>query len=52
MLGLVLGIPFSLLFLWLAIRGVSFDEVWATLSNATPWLVLVAVPFMLMLFVM
>ncbi len=51
-LGLALGIPFSILFLWLAIRGVSFDEVWTTLSNATPWLVLLAVPFMLMLFVM
>lgn len=50
-LGLVLGIPSSILFLWLAIRGVSFDEVWGALSNASPWLILIAVPFMLMLFV-
>lgn len=51
-LGLVVGIPVSLLFLWLAIRGVSFDEVWAALSNANAALVLLAVPFMLLLFVM
>jgi uncharacterized protein (TIRG00374 family) len=51
-IGLALGIPFSLLFLWLAIRGVSFDEVWAALSRANPWLVLLSVPFLLMMFVM
>lgn len=51
-IGLVVGIPFSILFLWLAIRGVSFDEVWTALSGANPWLFLIAVPFILMLFVM
>jgi uncharacterized protein (TIRG00374 family) len=51
-LGLILGIPLSLLFLWLAIRGVSFDEVWGALSTANPWLTVLAVPFLLMLFVM
>jgi uncharacterized membrane protein YbhN (UPF0104 family) len=52
LIGLALGIPFSLVFLWLAIRGVSFDEVWTALSRANPWLVLLSVPFLLMLFVM
>lgn len=51
-IGLALGIPLSLVFLWLAVRGVSFDEVWAALGQANIWLVLVAVPFLLMLYVM
>lgn len=51
-IGLAVGLPLSVLFLWLAIRGVSFDEVWTALSRANPWLVLLAVPFLLMLFVM
>lgn len=51
-IGLAIGLPLSVFFLWLAIRGVSFDEVWAALSRANPWLVLLAVPFLLMLFVM
>lgn len=52
MLGLALGIPFSILFLWLAIRGVDLDDVWTALVEANLSLVFVAVPFMLMLFVM
>lgn len=51
-IGLVVGIPLSLFFLWLAIRGVSFDEVWTSLSTANPWLFALAVPFLLMLFVL
>jgi uncharacterized protein (TIRG00374 family) len=51
-IGLAVGLPLSVLFLWLAIRGVSFDEVWGALRSANPWLVLLAVPFLLMLFVM
>jgi len=51
-IALLVGIPFSLFFLWLAIRGVSFDEVWSALSSANPWLVFLAVPFLLTLFVL
>ena len=51
-IGLALGIPLSLVFLWLAVRGVIFDEVWAALGQANIWLVLAAVPFLLMLYVM
>ena len=46
-LGLVVGLPLSALFLWLAIRGVSFDEVWDALASANPWLVLLSVPVIL-----
>jgi len=49
-LGLVLGIPFSILFLWLAIRGVSFEEVWTALSGANTALVMLAIPCLLTLF--
>jgi uncharacterized protein (TIRG00374 family) len=50
-IGLAIGIPVSLLFLWLAVRGVDVGEVWAALSRADIVLVLVAVPFILMLYV-
>jgi alkylhydroperoxidase family enzyme len=46
-LGLVVGLPLSALFLWLAIRGVSFDEVWDALASANPWLVALAIPCLL-----
>ena len=50
-LGLVLGIPISALFLWLAIRGVNLGDVWAAVRDANLWLVLIAVPFANLLFV-
>jgi len=50
-IGLVVGIPLSLLFLWLAIRGVDFDEVWTALKSANVGLVLLSIPFLLSLFV-
>lgn len=50
-IGLVIGIPLSLLFLWLAIRGVDFGEVWSALESANVGLVLLAIPFLLSLFV-
>lgn len=46
-IGLVLGIPLSILFLWLAIRGVDLGEVWDTLRAANVGFVLVSVPVML-----
>ena len=46
-LGLVVGLPLSALFLWLAIRGVSFDEVWDALASANPALIALATPFLL-----
>ena len=44
-LGLVVGLPVSALFLWLAIRGVDLSQVWAAVTGANLWLVLLAVPF-------
>ena len=46
-IGLVVGIPLSLLFLWLAIRGVAFDEIWDALTSANPALVALAAPFLI-----
>lgn len=46
-IGLVIGLPLSAVFLWLAVRGVSFEDVWQALSAANPWLVLLSVPFLL-----
>ena len=46
-IGLVVGIPLSLLFLWLAVRGVAFDKVWDALSSANPALVALAAPFLI-----
>ena len=51
-LGLVVGLPLSALFLWLAVRGVDFGDVWAAIQRAEVWLVLLAVPFGLLLFPM
>lgn len=45
--GLVAGIPLSLLFLWLAVRGVAFDEVWEALISANPALVALSAPFLI-----
>ena len=50
-LGLVVGIPISVLFLWLAIRGVDLGEVWNGVRSANLWLVLLAIPFANLLFV-
>ena len=41
--GLVVGIPASLLFLWLAFRNASLDEVWDAARGAELWLVCLAV---------
>jgi uncharacterized protein (TIRG00374 family) len=49
-LGLVIGIPVSAVFLWLAIRGVDLADVWAAVRDANLWLVLLAVPFANLLF--
>jgi len=46
-IGLVVGIPLSLVFLWLAARGVAFDEVWDALTSANPALVALAAPFLI-----
>lgn len=50
-LGLIIGIPLSVLFLWLAIRGVQLDEVWDAIQRARLGLVLLAVPFAYSLYV-
>ena len=50
-LGLVVGLPISALFLWLAIRGVDLAEVWTAVTEANLWLVLLAVPFINLLLV-
>jgi uncharacterized protein (TIRG00374 family) len=50
-LGLVIGIPISILFLWLAVRGVNLGDVWTAISEANLWLVLLAIPFANLLFV-
>ncbi len=49
-IGLVVGIPVSILFLWLAIRGVDLNEVWTVLSDANMWWFLLAIPFINLLF--
>lgn len=46
-IGLVVGIPLSLLFLWLAVRGVDFAEVWSALTSADPLLVIIAAPMLI-----
>jgi hypothetical protein len=43
--GLAVGVPASALFLWLAFRGASPDEVWTAGQDADPWLVALAVLF-------
>lgn len=45
-IGLILGIPFSVICLYLAVRGVDLAAVWATLRRTSPpWLVGVLVAF-------
>jgi len=46
-IGLVVGIPLSLLFLWLAVRGVQFAEVWSAITSANVAYVTLAAPFLL-----
>jgi uncharacterized protein (TIRG00374 family) len=50
-LGLVVGVPASILFLWLAFRNTSFDEVWSVARSADPWLLLLAVVALSLLYV-
>lgn len=45
--GLVVGIPLSILFLWLAVRGVQFDEVWDAITSANVLYVALAAPFLI-----
>ena len=42
-IGLIVGLPLSALFLWLAVRKVDLSEVWSTLTDARPGLVVAAV---------
>lgn len=51
-IGLTVGLPLSVLFLWLAVRGVNFGDVWRALADANLALVIVAMPLVLMLFPM
>jgi uncharacterized protein (TIRG00374 family) len=44
LVGLAVGVPASLVFLWLAFRGANVDEVWSVAKGADPWLVGLAVP--------
>lgn len=46
-IGLVVGIPLSLLFLWLAVRGVAFDEVWGAITSANVAYVALAALFLI-----
>jgi uncharacterized membrane protein YbhN (UPF0104 family) len=41
--GLVVGVPVSLVFLWLAVRNADLDEVWSVLGDADLGLVALAV---------
>jgi len=43
LVGLVVGMPLSLVFLWLALRNANLDRVWGELSAADPGLVALAV---------
>jgi uncharacterized membrane protein YbhN (UPF0104 family) len=43
LVGLVVGVPLSLVFLWLALRNANLDRVWTVLSNADPTYVALAV---------
>jgi len=36
LVGLVVGVPLSLVFLWLALRNANLDRVWSVLSGADP----------------
>jgi uncharacterized protein (TIRG00374 family) len=43
LVGLVVGVPLSLVFLWLALRNANLDRVWSVLSGADPAYVALAV---------
>lgn len=43
LVGLVVGVPLSLVFLWLALRNANLDRVWNVVSGADPALVALAV---------
>jgi glycosyltransferase 2 family protein len=43
LVGLVVGVPLSLVFLWLAVRNANLERVGSELSNANPWLIALAV---------
>ncbi len=45
-LGLAVGLPVSAFFLWLAVREADLGLVWATLRNANPWPIVLAVAAM------
>jgi len=49
-IGLAVGIPLSLLFLWLAVRGVRFSEVWDVMAGANVALVIVSIPLLCSIF--
>lgn len=49
-IGLVIGVPVSIVLLWLAVRGVDLGEVWDALQDANPWWYLLAIPFVNLLF--
>ena len=51
MVGLVVGIPVSILFLWLAFRDTSLDEVWSLARSADPRRLSLAVAVMALLYV-
>jgi uncharacterized protein (TIRG00374 family) len=50
-IGVIVGFPLSLLFLWLAVRGVDFDAVATALGDARVGLVLLAVLAMAIVYV-
>jgi uncharacterized membrane protein YbhN (UPF0104 family) len=43
LVGLVVGVPLSIVFLWLALRDANLDRVWSVLSGAEPGYVALAV---------
>jgi uncharacterized protein (TIRG00374 family) len=50
--GLVIGVPASIVFLWLAFRGADPDAVWAAARDADLWLVGLAVGAIAVLYVL
>ena len=50
-LGLVVGIPVSIVFLWLAFRDTSLDDVWSVARSVDPWLLGLAVGVMSFVYV-
>jgi uncharacterized membrane protein YbhN (UPF0104 family) len=43
LVGLVMGLPLSAVFLWLAVRNADLDEMWSVLAESDPVLVTLAV---------